>query len=209
VTKHFLLAVVLVTGCRGSISDKPPIHLVPDMDWQKKFQALEAADIVRPNGRPLFAEGRVMRPLVAGTVPVGELREDDAYFRGVVGDKYVARAPVNVDEKLISRGQERFQIYCTPCHDATGSGNGMAVQRGYPKPVDLNSERVRTMADGQVFDTISVGKGNMPPYRKQIPVEDRWAIVTWLRVLQRSQSAKIDDVPAEQRDQVEAPGTTK
>ena len=207
--RRALLAALLLAGCRGSISDKPPLHLVPDMDWQPKFQMEEASTVTRLDGTPLFADGRAMRPLVPGVVPVGYLREDDAYFRGVVGDKYVAKAPIPVNEKVLLRGQERFHIYCTPCHDHTGSGNGMVVLRGYPPPVDLRSDRVRTMADGQVFDTMTKGKGNMPPYRKQIPPEDRWAIVTWLRVIQRSQHSTIDDVPPELRDQIQLQGTTR
>lgn len=207
--RRVLFAALLLAGCRGSISDKPPLHLVPDMDWQPKFQMEEASTVTKLDGSPLFADGRAMRPLVPGVVPVGHLMEDDAYYRGVVGDKYVAKAPVRVDEKLLQRGQDRFHIFCTPCHDHTGAGNGMVIQRGYPKPVDLTSERVRTMADGQVFDTISKGKGNMPPYRKQIPAEDRWAIVAWLRVLQRSQHTTIEDVPVEMRDRIQLQGTTR
>jgi mono/diheme cytochrome c family protein len=145
---------------------------------------------------------------VEGTVAQGQLREDDSLNQGKEGETYVARAPIPVDEVTLKRGEERFNIYCAPCHDKTGGGRGMAVRRGYPPPVDLASERVRTMPDGQIFDTISHGVRNMPSYRKQIPVEDRWAIVTWVRVLGHSQHASVKDVPPEQQGRIDAENGT-
>jgi mono/diheme cytochrome c family protein len=195
----FLLFALALAGCRGGKSEEPPVHVLGDMDWQPKYQWGEAS--------PLFEDGRAMRPLVDGTVPVGYLNEDDAYYRGKdAKGEFIKRAPLEVDEKVVRRGQERFNIYCAPCHDMSGSGRGMVVQRGFPPPVDLSSERVLTMPDGQVFDTISHGVRNMPAYRKQIPVADRWAIVTWVRVLGKSQHALIDDVPAEKRSAIEPEG---
>jgi mono/diheme cytochrome c family protein len=195
----FLLFALALAGCRGGKSEEPPVHVLGDMDWQPKYQWGEAS--------PLFEDGRAMRPLVDGTVPVGYLNEDDAYYRGKdAKGEFIKRAPLEVDEKIVRRGQERFNIYCAPCHDMSGGGRGMVVQRGFPPPVDLSSERVLTMPDGQVFDTISHGVRNMPAYRKQIPVADRWAIVTWVRVLGKSQHALIDDVPAEKRSTIEPEG---
>jgi len=195
----FLLFALALVGCRGGKSEDPPVHVLGDMDWQPKYQWGEAS--------PLFEDGRAMRPLVDGTVPVGHLNEDDAYYRGKdAKGEFIGRAPLEVDEKLVRRGQERFNIYCAPCHDMSGSGRGMVVQRGFPPPVELSSDRVRTMPDGQVFDTITHGVRNMPAYRKQIPVADRWAIVTWVRVLGKSQHASIDDVPAEKRSAIEPEG---
>ena len=188
----FLLLALALVGCRGSKGEDPPVHVFGDMDWQPKYQWGEAS--------PFFEDGRAMRPLVDGTVPVGHLNEDDAYHRGKdPKGEFVRKAPVEVDEKVVRRGQERFNIYCAPCHDMAGSGRGMVVQRGFPPPVDLASERVLTMPDGEVFNTISHGIRNMPGYRKQIPVADRWAIVTWVRVLGKSQHASIEDVPADKR----------
>jgi mono/diheme cytochrome c family protein len=195
-----LTAAAIVAGCRGETSADPPIHFIGDMDWQPKYQANQAS--------PLFEDGRAMRPLVEGTVAQGELREDDAMYRGKTGDAYVATVPVPVDEALLARGQDRFNIYCTPCHDKSGSGHGMAVKRGYPIPLDLASDRVRGLPDGQIFDVITNGVRNMPSYRKQIPVADRWAIVTWVRVLGRSQHATIDDVPGEQRGKIDSESGT-
>ena len=188
-------AAAMVAGCRGETSADPPLHGFNDMDSQPKYQANQAS--------PLFEDGRAMRPLVEGTVAQGELREDDAMYRGKIGDAYVTTVPVPVDEALLLRGQDRFNIHCTPCHDKSGSGHGMVVKRGYPIPLDLASERVRGLPDGQIFEVISDGVRNMPAYRKQISVADRWAIVTWVRVLGRSQHATIDDVPREQRDRID------
>lgn len=193
-------AAAIVAGCRGETSADPPVHLIGDMDWQPKYQANQAS--------PLFEDGRAMRPLVEGTVAQGELREDDAMYRGKTGDAYVATVPVPVDDALLLRGQDRFNIHCTPCHDKAGSGHGMAVKRGYPIPLDLASDRVRGLPDGEIFAVITNGVRNMPSYRKQIPVADRWAIVTWVRVLGRSQHATIEDVPGEQRDKIDSESGT-
>jgi mono/diheme cytochrome c family protein len=197
-----LIAAAAIAGCRGGKSDDPPVHVFGDMDWQPKYQWGEAS--------PLFEDGRAMRPLVDGTVAQGHLKEDDAFYRGK-DDKgeYVKRAPVEVDERLVRRGQERFNIYCAPCHDMTGGGRGMVVQRGYPPPVELSSDRVRTMPDGEIFHTITNGVRNMPSYRKQIPEADRWAIVTWVRVLGHSQHAAIEDVPTDKRNAIEPEGAAQ
>jgi mono/diheme cytochrome c family protein len=187
-------------ACRGQVSEDPPVIFFDNMYVQPKLKA--------QNPSPTFSDGRGMRPLEEGTVAVGQLRDDDARYRGKEGDAYVTRAPIQVDEGTLRRGQERFNIYCTPCHDRSGGGQGTVVRRGYPPPVDLASDRVRTMPDGQIFDTITNGVRNMPSYRKQIPVDDRWAIVTWVRVLGHSQHASLADVPPEQRDHIEAENGT-
>lgn len=207
----FLLLAMAIVGCRGGKSEDPPVHLFGDMDWQPKYQWGEAS--------PLFEDGRAMRPLVDGTIPLGQLNEDDGYYRGKQSNgEYIKRVtdlkvndnPMVVDEKLIRRGEERFNIYCAPCHDQTGSGHGMVVQRGFPPPVDLASDRVRKeMPDGQIFDTITNGVRNMPSYRKQVTVADRWAIVTWVRVLGQSQHASKEDVPAEKQGTIEPEGAAK
>ncbi|WP_437673702.1 c-type cytochrome [Sorangium sp. So ce131] len=186
--------LVALAGCRGQASSDPPIHLFGDMDWQPKFQPEE--------GTSLFPDGRAMRPLVQGTVAQGSLDESEAFRTGKDGEAFVAMAPITVDEAVIRRGRDRFNIYCTPCHDHSGSGQGMVVKRGYPPPIDLASDRARGLPDGEIFNVITNGVRNMPSYRKQIPVRDRWAIVTWVRVLQRSQHARIDDVPEGQRGNI-------
>lgn len=193
------LAAVPLAGCRGAKSHDPPLYLQGDMDWQPKASPQEASNV--------FADGRAMRPLVEGTIARGTLAPagadgkpgDSAFATGMRNGKHVARAPVTVDQALLDRGHERFNIYCAPCHDQTGSGKGMVVQRGFPPPVDLASDRVREMPDGQLFETITNGVRNMPAYKVQIPKQDRWAIVAWVRVLERSQHGSIDDVPPAQR----------
>lgn len=190
------LLVIAAAGCRGGVSQDPPFHVWGDMDWQQKYLPEQSST--------LFPDGRAQRPLVEGTVAQGQLREDDAMYRGKAADgSFIATAPIPVDEAVIKRGQDRFNIYCAPCHDQSGSGHGMVVQRGYPLPVDLGSDRVRTMPDGEIFNVITNGVRNMPSYKKQIPVEDRWKIVTWVRVLNHSQHATINDVPPEQRDRID------
>jgi mono/diheme cytochrome c family protein len=189
-----LFLAILAGACRGQPSESPPIHLAPDMDWQPKYQGEEAS--------LFFRDGRSMRPILEGTIAHGKLREDEGYFRGKIGTDYLGKIPANlvVDQKLIRRGQERYNIYCSPCHDQTGSGQGMVVKRGYPIATNLTTVQ---MPDGQIFDTITSGVRKMPSYRKQIPVDDRWAIVAWVRVLQRSQNATLEDVPANMRDRIQ------
>lgn len=207
----FLLLAMAVVGCRGGISEDPPVHVFGDMDWQPRYQWGEAS--------PLFDDGRVMRPIVDNTVPIGHLDEDDGYYRGKlpngefvhrVTDLKMNDAPMVVDENLIRRGEERFNIYCAPCHDMAGGGRGMVVQRGFPPPIDLSSNRISNeMRDGQIFDVITNGVRNMPAYNKQIPVSDRWAIVTWVRVLGRSQHASKDDVPVDMQSSIEPEGAAQ
>ena len=183
-----------LAACRGSKSEEPPIHIIPDMDWQPRYD---------PQGESAFFEdGRSMRPIPAGTVARGGLKETP-FHTGREGEGYVALAPVEVDEKLLARGQERYNIFCAPCHDQTGAGRGLVVQRGFHLPVDLSSEHTRTISDGEIFEIITKGVRNMPPYAAQIPEHDRWAIVSWVRVLQRSQHASVEDVPPQMRGQIE------
>jgi mono/diheme cytochrome c family protein len=193
------LALALLGACRGQPSEKPPIYVFPDMDWQQKIQGQEAS--------AFWADGRGNRPPVPGTVARGELRADDALYQGQVDGAFVNKAPIEVTEATIERGHQRYNIYCAPCHDRTGAGKGMVIQRArgsLPAPPELFGDRVRGLSDGEIFNVITHGVRNMPGYAYQIPVEDRWAIVTWVRVLGRSQHGSIDDVPADQRGQIEA-----
>jgi mono/diheme cytochrome c family protein len=171
------LAAVLAAGCRGQVSTTPPRRLFDDMVWQPKYRP-EAVST-------FFPDGRAMRSPVAGTVSQSAPLEPEPL--------------PPVDATLARRGQERYDIYCSPCHDRTGAGNGLVAQRGFPRPIDLTgaaSERARGLTHQQLYDTISQGARNMPSYAAQIPPRDRWAIVVWVRVLQRSQHAAVADVPA-------------
>jgi len=190
-----LVLALALAACRGGVSADPPIHVIADMDYQPKY---------RPEAESrFFRDGRAMRLPPEGTVARGELREDEAFHTGKADGQYAAQAPVKWDESLLARGRERFQIFCTPCHGQTGEGRGIVVARGYPVAGDLTSERLRQLPDGQLFETMSKGLRNMPALGVQVPVEDRWAVVSWIRVLQRSQHATLDDVPADRRDRVE------
>jgi mono/diheme cytochrome c family protein len=188
-----LLAPAVLSGCaRERPSSQPPIHLIPDMDHQPKFKAQSESRF--------FADGAAMRMPVPGTVARGELREDDAYFRGLNADSsFVRSLPVPVTTQLLERGRQRFDIYCSPCHSRVGDGRGIMVRRGYVPPPTFHSDRLRDIEDGYIFSVITDGVRNMPAYKYQVPVADRWAVVAYLRALQRSQNATLDDVPQELR----------
>lgn len=174
------------TGCRGGVSEDPPIHLIPDMDSQQHRRPQSISSV--------FADHRAARPIDSNAVARGKLRTDHAKYDGVdASGKLLDRAPVEVTQALIDRGRERFNIYCTPCHDAAGSGNGIVVQRSggaFAGVPDFKLDRLVRAPDGEIFETITKGKGRMPSYARQIPAEDRWAIVTWLRVLQSMEGSK-------------------
>jgi mono/diheme cytochrome c family protein len=158
-----------------------------DMHNQPKYRPLRATTF--------FADGSSARPLVEGTVARGALQEDTAFYTGKNGNAPVAEIPFAIDQALLNRGQERYNIFCTPCHDATGSGRGMVVQRGYRQPPSLHEERLRTVEAGYFFDVMTNGFGVMPDYKAQIPARDRWAIVAYIRALQLSQRGSAADVP--------------
>lgn len=152
-----------------------------------------------------YPDGSSARPLPEGTVPRGFLKEDEVYYSGRLADgNFVTGFPFAVSLDLLRRGQERYNIYCSTCHDRAGSGNGFVVQRGYKQPPSFHIDRLRLMAPGYFYQVISEGFGVMPSYKYQIKPQDRWAIVAYLRALQYSQNATIEDVPAEERAQLEA-----
>jgi hypothetical protein len=179
-------------GCRGQTTQESPLYLKHGMEFQPKLLAY---------GRtPLYPDGRNMQFPPEGTVAVGLLKEDDAYYRGGSDTAHYASNPMKINAMLLERGQERFQIYCAPCHGRTGVGNGAVIAHGFPiPPPNFQDDRIVNMPDGQVFHTITYGVRNMPSYGKQIPEEDRWAIVAYLRALQRSNHATINDVPESER----------
>lgn len=195
-----LIPLALVARARTAVSSKPRIHLVPDMDSQEKFKAQSAST--------LFADGRAMREPVPGTIARGELAEDGALYRGMVGKDFAESFPqqLQVNEAFIRRGRDRFDIYCSPCHGLSGYGDGTVARRAdelqegtWTPPSSLHDDIVRGRRVGHIFNTITNGIRNMPAYGPQIPVKDRWAIVAYVRALQRSQHAAIEDVPAAQR----------
>ena len=174
--RGFVLAMCLLgaAGCRQDMHDQP------------KYRGL------RPS--VFFADGASARPRVEGTVARGTLQEDEAFFTGKVSNATVKELPFAIDEQVLDRGQERFDIYCSPCHGRTGSGDGMVVQRGYRRPPSFHVDRLREAPPGHIYDVITNGFGAMPDYAAQVPVRDRWAIAAYMRALQLSQNATAADL---------------
>ncbi len=173
----------LLTGCRQDMHDQP------------KYTPLRPSDF--------FLDGRSARPLIEGTVARGHLNDDIAFYTGKGPDgKPVDTFPFAVTAEVMQRGQQRFNVYCSPCHDRLGNGDGMIVRRGYRKPPSYHIDRLRQIPNGYIFDVITNGFGAMPDYAAQIPTADRWAIVAYVRALQYSQNASINDVPPEARGQL-------
>jgi mono/diheme cytochrome c family protein len=202
------ISVAVLAGFRGTKSPLPPIQIFPDMKVQPRYDAQHESTF--------FANGSAAREPVAGTIPLGYTlpgfylqagakngtiqptgftNKDDYFDTGKFGDVYGDGFPVAVTEELVKRGQERFNINCAVCHGKLALGNGITSQFGLAAIANLQDDRIRTMPDGQIFSTITNGKGNMGAYGPIIAVEDRWAIVSYLRTLQLSQSAKLADLP--------------
>jgi mono/diheme cytochrome c family protein len=150
-----------------------------------------------------FADSRSARPLVEGTVARGHLNDDDLLYTGKVNGQDATVFPRRVDAAMMTRGHERFNIYCSPCHGRTGQGDGMVVLRGYRRPPSFHRDRLRTAPVGHFFDVITNGFGAMPDYAAQIRAEDRWAIIAYVRALQLSEHATMADVPAAERNRIQ------
>jgi mono/diheme cytochrome c family protein len=157
------------------------------MHNQPKYRGLRAS--------AFFADGSSARPLVEGTIARGTLQTDEAFFTGKNGQAMVTELPFPVDAAVLDRGEERFNIYCTPCHGLTGAGDGVVVQRGYRPPPSFHIDRLRTVEIGHYFDVMTNGFGAMPDYRAQVSPRDRWNIAAYIRALQLSQHATTADVP--------------
>ncbi|HXU48992.1 MAG TPA: cytochrome c [Candidatus Binatia bacterium] len=169
----------LVSGCRI------------DMHIQPKYLPYEPSSF--------FADGRSERPMVPGTVARGELRTDTLLFTGMENGVEANRFPFPITKADLERGRERFNVYCTPCHDYTGSGNGMIVQRGFPHPPSFHSDRLRQAPVGHFYGVMTNGFGAMYSYADRVDVGDRWRIAAYIRVLQLSRNATLDDVPEAER----------
>jgi mono/diheme cytochrome c family protein len=152
-----------------------------------------------------FTDGRSQRPLVANTVARGQLREDEHLYTGKVNGQLATSFPLPVNATLMLRGQERYNVFCSPCHGRTGLGDGMVVRRGYRAPTSFHDERLRQAPPGYIFDVVTHGFGAMPDYATQVPVADRWAIAAYVKALQLSQHATVNDVPADRRGELDNP----
>lgn len=195
-----LIPFVMFAQARASTNTLPQYHVVPNMDWQAKYKAQRKNDF--------FADGRAMRSDVEGTVAVGELREDDHFYRGKAGGEWARTFPaqVEVNDATMARGKQRFEIYCTPCHGQLGDGKGIVNERAiklnegtWLPPTNIAQDHIYRQPVGQLFNTVTNGIRNMAGYGSQIKTEDRWAVVLYLRALQRSRLATADDVPADAR----------
>ena len=173
---------LLLAGCRL------------DMHLQPKYLPYEPSTF--------FADGRSERQPVDGTVARGQLRTDELFYTGKINGAEADQFPFPITRADLERGRERYNIYCTPCHDYTGSGNGMVVQRGFPQPPSYHTDRLRTAPVGHFYGVITDGFGAMYSYAARIEPGDRWRIAAYIRVLQLSQNATIQAVPAEDRDKL-------
>jgi mono/diheme cytochrome c family protein len=173
-----ILGMLALAGCRQDMQDQP------------KYKPLAASDF--------FDDHRSERPLVEGTVARGALRTDNLLYTGKQGGKDADLFPFPVTGEVLARGQERFNIYCSPCHGRTGEGNGMVVQRGYRQPPSYHTPALVRAPVGHFFDVMTNGWGAMPDYASQVPVKDRWAIAAYIRVLQNTYVPLADLPPAEQ-----------
>jgi len=173
---------LLGAGCRQDMHDQP----------KAKPQSKSA----------FFADGRTGRLPIEGTIARGQLNENDHLYRGKIDGKFATTFPIPIAAATMRRGQERYEIFCTPCHGATGLGNGMVVQRGFKVAASHHTERLRNETNGYWFDVITNGFGVMPPAGPQIPVKDRWAIIVYIRALQLSRHAALTDIPEDQREAV-------
>jgi len=179
---RLLIGVALLlaaSGCRQDMHDQP------------KYQPFER--------NAFFADQRASRPLVPGVVARGHLDEDRPFFTGTSATGPVTTNPLPLSRDVLLRGQERFNIYCSPCHDRVGSGEGMIVQRGFKQPPSFHTDRLRSVPDGYLFQVMTNGFGTMATYAPQVSARDRWAIVAYIRALQFSQHATVADVPESER----------
>jgi hypothetical protein len=174
-----MLVAFALSGCRL------------DMHIQPKYLPYEPTSF--------FGDGRSERQPVPGTVARGQLHLDDLLFTGMENGAESNRFPFPITKDDLARGRERFNIYCTPCHDYTGSGNGMIVQRGFPHPPSFHTDRLRAAPVGHFFGVMTNGFGAMYSYADRVDVGDRWRIAAYIRVLQLSRNATIDDVPEADR----------
>jgi hypothetical protein len=174
-----VLALLAGGGCRRDMQDQP------------RYEPYESS--------AFFKDGRASRHLVAGTVARGHLDEDNALVTGKTKTGYVSALPMPLTREILERGQQRYNIYCSPCHDRAGSGGGMIVQRGYKAPPSLHEDRLRGMPLGYFFGVMTNGFGVMPGYAPQVPPDDRWAITAYIRALQLAEHATLDDVPEGER----------
>ena len=195
---YFFSLTFLLINCQGYLTEKEPIHINPNMDFQSKMEAQ-----------------KLSLKIPKETIPWGNtisdfksreqfLKKNTSLYEGKISKNgpYIKKIPLKVNKKFILRGQERFNIYCATCHDRSGTGNSMIVKRGMVQPPNLSDKRIINMADGELFSIITSGIRNMSGYGKKIKPEDRWTIISYLRALQFARNASMTDVPVEKRKEL-------
>jgi len=222
--RYFFIAFILITvaivslaGFRGEKSSQPPIQIFPDMKVQPRYDPQHTSTF--------FADGSAARVPVSGTIPLGYTlpgsflqagakngtiqptgfaNQPDYYNTGKIGDSYGDGFPIDVTEAVLLRGQERFNINCAVCHGKVGLANGITSKYGIAAIANLQDDRIRSMPDGQLFSTLTNGKNTMGAYGPQIAVDDRWAIVAYVRALQKSQGMKLTELSADKKKELES-----
>lgn len=180
-----LCLLVSLAACRQDMHDQP------------RYEPLEAS--------AFFEDGRSARQPVTGTVARGQLQADTHFYTGRVNGEPVTTFPFQITQEVLKRGQERYNIFCSPCHDRVGNGEGMVVRRGFRRPPSFHIDRLREAPVGHFFDVITNGFGAMYDYAARIPPRDRWAIIAYIRALQFSQRATLADVPEAEIHQLSQP----
>jgi len=179
-----MFALLILAGC-GDMADAGRIKPLAKSDF--------------------FADGQSSRPRVDGTVARGELHEDEAFYTGKKAGKLIEESPVKLSRQVLLRGQSEYNVFCAVCHGRDGYGKGIVVRRGFPVSATFHDERVRNLPDGHFFDIMTNGRGAMFPYGARIPAEDRWAIVAYIRALQYSQHASLEDLTPEEQHKLGEP----
>ena len=172
---YLLFSLFALTACRRDMFNQPKSNPLRESNF--------------------FPDGSASRPIPPHTVARGDLRNDEAFYTGMIGTNLVTTFPIPVTREIIERGQQRFEINCVPCHGKTGEGDGIVVQRGFPAPPSYHIERLRAAPVGHFFDVMTRGYGVMYSYASRVTPEDRWAIAAYIRALQLSENAKLADVP--------------
>lgn len=192
-----LVALISILGFRGTTFKRPPLEIFPDMDRQSRYNAQSHSDF--------FEDGRTDRPVPPGTVhrqaAAGEDdRLEDEHFRtGQIDGEYAEGFPMIVSRSLMKRGQDRYEIFCSACHGGVGDGQGITSEYGMAVVADFHTERLYEVPEGQIFETITDGRGLMGGYKDKLTPEDRWAVIAYMRALQRARLGTEDDVPGDRK----------
>lgn len=188
-----IAAVVSIAGFRGTMSRKPPLEVFPDMKRQPKLRPQKVS--------AFFGDQRTSRLPVAGMIAANALLPETPLASGrVLGTtNFVETNPLPITAELLDRGRKRYTIYCSPCHSPAGDGNGVITKYGMLRAGNYHDPRIVRLPDGEIFNTVTHGKNQMPSYASQVSAEDRWAIIAYIRALERTRLSTLADVPAENR----------